>query len=203
MYANQTPVQTVREQIAGHLRADILSGTLERGTPVREQPLAERFGVSRAPIRDVLRQLTQEGLLVAEPNCGVRVSVEPSKWMQPLIVNLRREIEVAALRKSIRKLTSDDLARLGEIVERLREACEAGDLTSVVEQDIAFHQSLLDLAGEDDLVAIWIPIVMRMVMHYSRHEEMTQSYDEHIAILDALRDRDLREAIIALEMNIQ
>ncbi len=203
MYVNQTPVRTVREQIAGHLRADILSGNLPRGAPVREQPLAERFGVSRAPVRDVLRQLTQEGLLVAEPNCGVRVSAEPAEWMQPLIVNLRREIEVTALKRSIERLTDAEILQLGSIVQKLGVACRRRDLAAVAEHDFAFHRTLLETAGEPDLVSIWMPIVMRMIMHYSRHGDMMQSLDEHKAILDAIRKRDLQAAIKALEENIQ
>ena len=52
-------------------------------------------------------------------------------------------------------------------------------------------------------MAIWRPIVTRMVMHYSRHENMAQSYEEHMAILDAVQARDLERAVKALEENIQ
>jgi len=198
-----TPVRTIREQIAEHLRADILSGNLPKGAPVREQPLAERFGVSRGPIRDVLLQLTQEGLLVSEPNCGARVSHAPSEWAQPLIVKLRREIETAALKRSINRLGDEDTLRLGEIVHRLGVACQRQDLAAVAEKDIAFHRALLEGAGEPDLVSIWLPIVMRMVLHYSRHENMMQSLKEHKAILDAIREKDVRKAVKAMEANIQ
>jgi len=198
-----TPVRTIREQIAGHIRADILSGNLPEGAPLREQPLAERFGVSRGPIRDVLVQLTQEGLLVSEPNCGARVSNAPSEWAQPLMVKLRREIETAALKRSIKHLGDEDILRLGEIVHKLGVACRRRDLAAVAEQDIAFHRTLLEAAGEPDLVTIWFPIVMRMVMHYSRHENMMLSLKEHKAILDAIREEDVRKAVKALEANIQ
>ena len=67
--------RTIREQVAAHLRYAVLSGELGEGEALREQPLARHFGVSRGPVRDALLQLTQEGLLVAEQNCGVRVRV--------------------------------------------------------------------------------------------------------------------------------
>ena len=57
--------RTIREQVADQIRADVISGKLAGGTSLREQALAEQYGVSRAPIRDALLQLTQEGLLVA------------------------------------------------------------------------------------------------------------------------------------------
>ena len=97
---SHTPVfRTIREQIADRIRAEVISGRLAEGTSLREQALAKQYGVSRAPIRDALLQLTQEGLLVAKPNCGVRVGSPSSEEIQPLVVELRRKIEVFALRK--------------------------------------------------------------------------------------------------------
>ena len=75
----KSPVyRTIREQVANEIRADVLSGRLSAGTDLREQTLAEKYGVSRGPIRDALLQLTQEGLLEAKPNCSAtyRISFE-------------------------------------------------------------------------------------------------------------------------------
>ncbi len=68
-------IRTLPEQIAQRLRLDIMSGKLKPNHPLREQEVSERFGVSRGPIREVFRQLSQQGLLVTEPNKGVRVSL--------------------------------------------------------------------------------------------------------------------------------
>lgn len=202
---DSTPIRTVRAQIAEHLRADILSGALPKGAPLREQSLADRFGVSRGPIRDVFLQLTQEGLLISEPNCGVRVSPAPSEWVQPLIVSIRREIEVFTLRQTIGRLAGGDprMARLESIVEALGRACGREDIAEIARQDIAFHQCLLEAGGEEDLVAIWLPIVTRMILHYSRLKETQRIHEEHVAILDAVRDHDIDRAVAALEANIQ
>ena len=136
---DSTPIRTLREQIASHLRADILSGSIGRGEPVREVRLAERFGVSRAPIRDVLTQLTQEGLLTAERNCGVRVSEQPSEWLQPVIIGLRRMIETSAVKHLVTTRVEVDFTLLEGIVARLREACEKGEMATVTELDLEFH----------------------------------------------------------------
>ena len=97
---SELPVyRTIREQIADRIRADVLSGKLAEGTSLREQTLAKQYGVSRAPVRDALLQLTQEGLLVAKPNCGVKVGSPSGDEIQPLVIDLRRKIEVFALRK--------------------------------------------------------------------------------------------------------
>lgn len=198
-----TPVRTIRDQIVGSLRADILSGKLPRGTKLKEQALAERFGVSRAPIRDVIMQLTQQGLAVSEPNCGARVSEEASAWMQPLIQKIRLDIEIFALKKSIKRISQDEIGRLDEIVRQIGLACETGDMAAVAELDISFHECLLFCAEEPDLVAIWLPIVTRMILQYSRLVEREDIHAEHVAILEAVRAKDLRRAVQALKQNIR
>ena len=201
---SHTPVfRTIREQIADRIRADVISGRLAEGTSLREQALAKQYGVSRAPIRDALLQLTQEGLLVAKPNCGVRVGSPSGDEIQPLVVELRRKIEVFALRKVFSKLTDSDVKRLEDTVQRLKSACETEDLAEVVQQDMALHRHILEATGNTDLLAMWLPIVSRMFLHYSRHRNMMESYREHAAIVDAIRRKDRKAAIEALTANIQ
>lgn len=195
--------RTIREQVADRIRADVLSGRLSEGTSLREQSLAEQYGVSRAPIRDALLQLTQEGLLVAKPNCGVTVGKSSIEDIQPLVVDLRRRIEVHALRKAFARLTDADVDRLDQTVKRLRAACEKMDLAEIVRNDMALHRCILEATGNPDLLAIWLPIVSRMMLHYSRHRNMMESHREHAAIVDAIRRRDRKAANKALEANIQ
>jgi len=201
---NEAPVyRTIREQIADRIRADVLSGRLSEGTSLREQNLAKQYGVSRAPVRDALLLLTQEGLLVAKPNCGVKVGSASSEEIQPLVVELRRQIEVFALRKVFRKLTEVDVDRLDETVEKLRVACEKEDIGEMVTHDMALHRYLVEATGDADLLAIWLPIVSRMMLHYSRHRDLMESHREHAAIVDAIRRRDKKSAVAALTANIQ
>ena len=64
----EKPIRSMREQICDTVRAEVCSGIMTNDQPVREQPLAERFGVSRGSVRDALLQLSQEGVLVYRPN---------------------------------------------------------------------------------------------------------------------------------------
>ena len=195
--------RTIREQIADRIRTDVLSGRLSEGTSLREQTLAKQYGVSRAPVRDALLQLTQEGLLVAKPNCGVKVGSPSGEEIQPLVIELRRKIEVFALRKVFGSLTESDFDRLDETVERLQVACEKEDLGEIVQYDMALHRYLLEATGNADLLAMWLPIVSRMFLHYSRHRNMMETHREHAVIVDAIRRRDRKAAIEALNANIQ
>ena len=65
------------------------------------------------------------------------------------------------------------------------------------------HRYLIEASGDSELLAIWLPIVSRMMLHYARHGDMMESHQEHVSIVKAIRNRDLKRAIKALTENIQ
>lgn len=193
----------VRDQIADQLRSDIISGELAPGAKLNEQGLATRFGVSRGPIRDVLLQLTKEGLLVTRSNVGASVAEMLSPKMQPLMVNIRRRIETYAAKQLKGQMTDEDFASLDFILDEFQSAFESGDFTAVTKADIEFHKYLVEKAGGQELVNLWYPVVLRMRMNYKRIDTPAHGLDEHRAIVDALRDDDIKRATAALKANIQ
>ena len=68
---------------------------------------------------------------------------------------------------------------------------------------MALHRYILESTGNADLLAMWLPIVSRMFLHYSRHRNMTESYREHARIVGAIRRRDRKTALEAQTANIQ
>jgi DNA-binding GntR family transcriptional regulator len=200
----KTPLvhRTIREQVAAHLRHAVLSGQLGEGEMLREEPLAQRFGVSRGPIRDALLQLTQEGLLVAEQNRGVRVR-RPDPAIRPLVVETRRKIEGFAIDKLCDDGIEDALGFFAENLKYFRSACQSGEMAEVVEHDMAFHRHIVERGGGGDLVAIWVPVVSHMMLPYSRHRDLLESYREHEAVVDALHASDKERARECLWLNIQ
>jgi DNA-binding GntR family transcriptional regulator len=201
--AEITIARTIPEQIAKRLRHDIISGRLKPGEPLREQEVSERFGVSRGPIREVFRQLTQQGLLVGEPNKGVKVAQLPSVAVRPLIVELRRKIEIFVLGYIFDKITEEDIATWEGVLADIREACEQEDTDALVAQDLRFHQAIIQSHDDDGLFTLWHPITLRMIMQYSRFSNLMDSYHEHARILDAIRRRDKPGALKALKANIK
>jgi len=196
--------RSISEQIATLLRLEILTGGLQPGDALREQELSERFGVSRGPIRDAFRQLTHNGLLVQEPNKGARVASCPSPNVRPLLAALRRMIESYALSGVFDDITAEDIALWEGILSDIRSACERGDASDLVSHDLRFHKSIIECHGDEDgLMILWWPIMLRMVMQYSRHECLMDSYREHERILEAIRAGNRAEAHRALDANIQ
>ncbi|MDR2676089.1 MAG: GntR family transcriptional regulator [Opitutaceae bacterium] len=220
-------VRTIREQIVNHLRTEILSGGYGEGSALREQHLAKRYGVSRGPIRDALLQLTKEGLLMAEPNRGVRVKKRASKETRALFVTLRKQIETHALRRIFPDITDADVTEWETHLEQYKTVCERADIPHVLERDMEFHRSILERVGDDSLIAVWLPLITRLLLpHHNPQagsleetggdlQSLTalqakkllkrgmESYEEHCAIVTAIKKRQLKQAVAALEKNIQ
>lgn len=200
-------VRGLREQIVNQLRDDILVGRLEAGERLSETKLAERFGVSRGPIREALVQLTHEGLLVGKPNCGVTVASSAPDSIRELIVPIRRTIETFALRQFFDNITEDDFRVWEEILQRMQTAVKKKDFNATAEADIAFHRSLLVRAGQPDLLAIWQTIVARIRTHFRQshmqNPEPSSIYREHRTIVDIFRKGDKEAAMKVLEENIE
>lgn len=195
--------RSIPEQIAVRLRQDILSGVFAPSQPLREQEIAAQFAVSRGPIREAFRQLTEQGLLVLEPNKGVRVAPLPSLKLRPLIAELRRTIESFALEAIFERITPANIAHWEGILADMRRACEQGDTAALVESDLRFHSALIQSHDDDGLMALWQPVALRMLMQYNRFDNLMESYDEHRGILDAIRAGDKAAALSALAANIQ
>ncbi|WP_087507589.1 GntR family transcriptional regulator [Neiella marina] len=194
---------SVREQIADALRSDIISGDLAPNTKLNEHQLAERFGVSRGPVRDVILKLTKEGLLISKDNVGSSVNSPLTPDMQKLSIALRKKIEEFAAKQLIETVTDQELDHLDSLIAKMEELFEAGEFTELTKTDIAFHQYYVELGGGDSLLNIWYPIVIRMRMNYHRIKNADKLVDEHTDIVNAFRARDYKAAVEAIRKNIK
>ena len=195
------PVRSVREQIIDTLRAEVLAGAWTNDAPVREQALAERFGVSRGPIRDALQQLSREGVLIYRPNKGVRVNAPPSEAERQLLQSMRREMETFCLGQCINQLNEADDEQLESILSELTRACERGDHSAIADCDLALHRYLVRRAS-NELEAVWQSITSRLLMDYSRIDRADEIIAEHLAIVVAVKKRDFKASQKALHANI-
>ena len=202
--AELPPLQySLREQIASHLRNEILAGQFKENERLREEMLSKRYKTSRGPVRDALLQLSKEGLLIGQPNRGVRVRPSTHGKVRELMVRLRREIETFALDILFKDITKEDLVLWASYLKKFREACRSSNIVEVVEFDLAFHRSIVGKVGQEDLLSVWTPLITHLFLPYSRHERLLDSYDEHMAIVNAIKKRDKKAAMKLLMDNIQ
>ncbi len=196
-------IKTVKEQILDQLRFDILSGQIKRGEKLNEQKLANRFGVSRGPIRDVLQTLHHEGLLVYRPNEGMRVAEHIDLEIQDLIVELRKKIEFFAVDKVLKNINDAHLAKLQSILNDMKEASEKDDYSMFGRKDMEFHQTILEIYGSADLLDIWSPLFLRKILHYKMDGKLIENYYEHVEIFNCLKERNKEKLLKALDKNIR
>lgn len=201
--AAQPIFRTIREQVVHRLRNDIMGQVYAPGENLREHALSKAYGVSRSPIRDALLQLAQEGLLVATPNCGVRVAHKLDEELQPLVVDVRRRIEGFAVEKAIVNIGEDGKKLIKSRLANHRKSCEAKDLPSIVRTDMEFHQAIIELSDVPELLSLWQPIIASMMLHYERHRDWMESYKEHEKVADAIFKGDAAAAKKALNANIK
>ena len=192
-------------RVAAFVRDLVLRDELKPGDRIRQEDIAERLGISRAPVREALRMLEAEGLTEHEPNKGARV---PRLTMHELELTyrMRERLEPLALAESIPQLGDVDHARLTEVQRRIEEN---DDLDRFLELDREFHLGTYAGCHIDPLNAI-VTRLWNSTQHYRRayvalsgRERMWVVNSEHRLILDAVVRRDATDAERFLEGHIR
>ncbi|MET9223500.1 GntR family transcriptional regulator [Streptomyces sp. NPDC008079] len=145
--------ETQRDRVRDELRAAVVSGDLIPGAVYSAPSLAARFGVSSTPVREAMLDLVKEGLAVAQPNKGFRIT-EVSDQDLDQITAVRLLIEPPAVRAVVPLVPAADLPLLRTLAEHIVVAARAGDLVGYVEADRIFHLTLLGYTGNRHLVNV-------------------------------------------------
>jgi len=157
----QVPHRSLREAALSAIRRAILCGDLVPGQRLVESDIAEQMGMSRAPVREALRQLETEGLVVSEPHRGSFV-VELSATDLWEIYTLRAALESVAVRIVTEKGSVEILARLRQAVADMAEAAREGDRARLAALDMAFHEMLCRAAGHSRLLDVWLSMTAQI-----------------------------------------
>lgn len=177
------------EQIREILREDIVSLRLPPGTRLAVDSLAERFGVSRTPVRDALNALVEEGLVVLAPRVGYYV-VELSLEDVEEISDIREMIELYALRRAMKTMRQSDITALLEETRALRSLGD-DERRRVFEQlDRRFHVEVIRAAGNNRLYDLSARILALVDLMRNLNVRVDEALDEHIAILEAMQKGD-------------
>jgi len=184
------------DEVAQMLRRAIISGELESGTHRVEGVLSERFRVSRAPIREALRELESEGLVESRRR-GVYVKgLTPQDVWE--LYNLRMMLEGAAVELAVSRFDEDDIAALRGHLETMAAAAATGRRDEFAKADMGFHTELFERIGHRRLLRVWQSFVetYRVILEITDIEnpDLEQVVVDHRHILDAIDARDAVEA---------
>lgn len=189
------------------LRADIASQRLAPGERLPEVDLAERFGVSRGPVRSALVELKRVGLVEISPRRGAQVATLTTDDVEELY-DLRTALERLAVEGAHRRASRSAIAALARPIARHQQALDLDDRSGAVNADLDFHHDLCRLSHNGRLLRAWESHAdqFRLVIGAVQNDEVWQSQprvQEHYAILDALLAEDLKAADEALSTHLR
>jgi len=185
---------TLRAQIARQLNAMVTSGRYAPGERLTENTLAAELGVSRAPLREAIRMLVDQGVLVSQPYRGLFVRSVGETDLRELY-SMRIALEQFAFRLAWEKRDAVALDDLKRRYDALIDVQAAGDQATTIAYEIRFHSWVYELAGHTLLMAHWerlIPLVqIYMSLHFKRHGSHGQFRHMTTRYLDIASGKDL------------
>ncbi|NUP19197.1 MAG: GntR family transcriptional regulator [Streptomyces sp.] len=183
------PIGAVRERVLARLRQEIISGGLRPGDRLVERELADRFGVSRVPVREAIRALVAEGFVHFEtPRRIVVRRLTPTDVKE--LFELREALEVYAAGLAASRATPEDLAEVERLLDRAATATEAGDAEAITDVNSRLHDRIMAMAGNSLLIEALEPVAGRLRWMTRRNEEWPQLLVEHRELYEAIASGD-------------
>ena len=201
------PVQSkgIATHVYQQLRQAIRVGQLKPGDRLVDGELAEALKVSRATVREALRLLESQGLVVNEHRRGTYVAKLTSADLRD-ICNFRSLLETHAARMGARATTEAELAELAALIDDLYAAAAQRDFERIVELDLRFHQAICRFARSKRLYETWLGMetMLRafLLLKYDLYDDSSQIAESHRPILDAIRRGDGDDAADLLQRHI-
>jgi len=195
--------KTKKDLIAEELKLLIGSGELPRGTRIQQDELAARFDTSITPVREAMRQLEAQGLLVSEPHRGVRVAEANLDEVKGVYI-ARRLLEPYAAQRATLRISRRDLDRAEQLVDTMAKA-RSGKKSQALEANRDFHFLFYDLCGIPSLSRIidglWLAFPWDILQVIPGR--IDRSIDEHRAMVAAVREGDVRHVHELFEEHIR
>ena len=196
------------ENVVGAIRTAILNRDLEMGQRLVETELAEQLRVSRGPIREALRLLAAEGLVLINAHRGTFV-LRPTEVDVEEIFSLREALEVLAIQRVVRLASDEEVGSISAIGERFKVVAPEKNAHHLVELDMEFHGRLFHLARHRRVLNNWSALQSQVRLciaaSMDQHEKRPISFlgQDHAVIVQAVRDRDAETAGRLLAQHIQ
>ena len=193
------------QQVVDALRNEIIAGRFEPGERLIETSISQELGTSRGPVREALRQLENEGLVVSEPYKGAVVLGVSDEEVQQVLIPIRLVLERYSFARALERMTEADFAELGKEIWLMERAAATNDLLKMVEADLRFHDIVITSSGQPHSAQIWRSIWPRTrayFFRYGRESNLDVMVDEHRELLDVLQTREPERVLSQLERHL-
>ena len=196
----------LRDVVFNTLRHAILKGELEPGERLMEIALAQKLGVSRTPIREAIRKLELEGLVVMVPRKGAEVADITEKDLRD-VLEVRTALEELSIELAMKNMNDDDCKQLTEANKLFAKDSEGDDLIKIAEADVAFHQLIYMATGNKRLIQMINNLREQMYRYRLEYIKDKSTHarlvDEHNRIIDAMVKNDVAAAKAAIKLHVE
>lgn len=183
----------LRDVVFENLRTAILEGDLKAGQRLMEVQLAEQLGVSRTPIREAIRKLELEGLVVMLPRKGAYVANMSFKDLID-VLEIRSSLEGLAASLAAERLREEDISDLERVAKEFEKSVREADIDNVLKKDVEFHEKIFLMANNKKLyqliTSLWEQVHRFRVTYVSNYDASLSLVDEHNRILEAIKSGD-------------
>lgn len=183
----------LRDVVFENLRTAILEGDLKAGQRLMEVQLAEQLGVSRTPIREAIRKLELEGLVVMLPRKGAYVANMSFKDLID-VLEIRSSLEGLAASLAAERLREEDISDLERVAKEFETSVREADIDNVLKKDVEFHEKIFLMANNKKLyqliTSLWEQVHRFRVTYVSNYDASLSLVDEHNRILEAIKSGD-------------
>ena len=188
----------LRDVVFNTLRRAILKGELKPGERLMEIALADKLGVSRTPIREAIRKLELEGLVVMAPRKGAKVASITERDLND-VLEVRKGMEVLAISLACKRITGEELEKLESIERSFQSLIESGNLTELAEMDVKFHDTIYQATNNQRLVQLLNNLreqMYRYRVEYLKNESAhPKLLAEHEEIIEKIEKREKQAAV--------
>lgn len=194
---NMNEYLPLRDVVFNTLRQAILRGELKPGERLMEIQLANKLGVSRTPIREAIRKLELEGLVLMIPRKGAEVAEITEKNLMD-VLEVRKALEELAAELACERISEEQIEEMKVAAEAFRETLETGDVTQIAEADVKFHDVMFEATDNRRLISLVNNLreqMYRFRVEYLKQKDCyPQLLQEHQEIIEMIHGRDKERA---------
>lgn len=188
----------LRDVVFNTLRQAILRGELKPGERLMEIQLANKLGVSRTPIREAIRKLELEGLVLMIPRRGAEVAEITEQNLRD-VLEVREALEELSVKLACQHATREQLEVMKEAAETFKKSLHGDDVTKIAEADVAFHDAINMATSNKKLIQILNNLREQMyryrVEYLKNRDVYEQLIEEHEMLIEAVESRDQERAV--------